>query len=333
MGVPIAGTAQLRHTHTKELAVKVLISDKTHEICARTLKGFAGLEVVEKPGMSAEELLGEVAGAAGLIVRSATKVTREVIAASPGLKVIGRAGAGVDNIDVAAATEREIVVMNTPGGNSNAVAELTVGMMFALARSIPTADASMKAGRWDKKQLEGGELAGKTLGLVGVGRVGARVARKAACLDMKVLAYDPLVPPEEVRRLGAEPVELDRLLADGDYISVHAPKTGETAGMLDRKAFGKLKAGAFLINCARGGIVVEADLLEALDQGKLAGAAVDVYAQEPPQDRGLAEHPRVIATPHIGASTREAQIVVAEMIADQVGRFLSSGVVINAVNR
>jgi D-3-phosphoglycerate dehydrogenase len=239
----------------------------------------------------------------------------------------------VDNIDVPAASERGIVVMNTPGGNANAVAELTLGMMFALARSIPRADASMKAGRWEKKQLEGGELAGKTLGLVGVGKVGARVARKAACLDMKVLAADPLVPEAEIRALGAEPVSLERLLAESDFLSVHAPKNSETAGMLSRDAFARLKPGAFLINCARGGIVVESDLLEALEQGRLAGAAMDVYEQEPPQERALAEHPRVIATPHIGASTREAQIVVAEMIAGQVGRFLTTGEVLNAVNR
>jgi D-3-phosphoglycerate dehydrogenase len=313
--------------------VKILISDKTHEICARTLEGFEGLVVVQKSGLSPEQLLGEVADAQGLIVRSATKVSREVIAAAQGLKVIGRAGAGVDNIDVTAASERGIVVMNTPGGNANAVAELTLGMMFALTRSIPRADASMKAGRWDKKQLEGGELAGKTLGLVGVGRVGARVARKAACLEMKVLAYDPFVADENIRRLGAEPAELDRLLAESDFLSVHAPKSPETAGMLDREAFARIKTGAFLINCARGGIVVERDLLEALESGRLAGAAFDVYEQEPPQERGLVEHPRVIATPHIGASTREAQIVVAEMIAAQVGRFLTTGETVNAVNR
>lgn len=313
--------------------MKVLISDKTHEICARTLGGFAGLEIVQKPGMSPEELLAEVTDAHALIVRSATKVTREVIAAARELKVIGRAGAGVDNIDVAAATERGIIVMNTPGGNSNAVAELALGMMFALARSIPRADASMKAGSWDKKQLEGAELAGKTLGLVGVGRVGARVARKAACLDMKVLACDPLVPEQEIRDLGAEPVSLERLLAESDFISVHVPKSPETAGMLNREALGRAKAGSYLVNCARGGIVVERDLLEALESGRIAGAAVDVYDQEPPQERSLAEHPRVIATPHIGASTREAQIVVAQMIADQVGRYLSSGEVIHAVNR
>jgi D-3-phosphoglycerate dehydrogenase len=317
----------------KERPVKILISDKTHEICARTLQGFRGLSVVEKPGLGPEELLAAVSDAAALIVRSATRVTREVITAAQALKVIGRAGAGVDNIDVPAASERGIVVMNTPGGNANAVAELTLGMMFALARSIPRADASMKAGRWEKKQLEGGELAGKTLGLVGVGKVGARVARKAACLDMKVLAADPLVPEAEIRALGAEPVSLERLLAESDFLSVHAPKNSETAGMLSRDAFARLKPGAFLINCARGGIVVESDLLEALEQGRLAGAAMDVYEQEPPQERALAEHPRVIATPHIGASTREAQIVVAEMIAGQVGRFLTTGEVLNAVNR
>ncbi|MBN1837774.1 MAG: hypothetical protein JW820_18090 [Spirochaetales bacterium] len=313
--------------------MKVLISDKTHEICGRTLQGFPRLEVVQKPGMNPEELRVQTADAAALIVRSATKVTRELIAAAPALKVIGRAGAGVDNIDVAAATARGIVVMNTPGGNSNAVAELALGMMFALARSIPRADSSMKAGGWEKKQLEGCELAGKTLGLVGVGRVGARVARKAACLEMKVLACDPLIAGEDIRALGAEPVALERLLAESDFISIHAPRNPETAWMIGRDAFAKLKPGAYLVNCARGGIVVEGDLLEALESGRVAGAAVDVYDQEPPQERSLAEHPRVIATPHIGASTREAQIVVAQMIADQVGRFLTAGEVIHAVNR
>jgi len=312
--------------------MRVLIADKMEEQCQAKLREFPGIEVVVKNGLSPQALKKEIGDYEGLIVRSATKVTREIIEAGKSLKIIGRAGAGVDTIDVQAASERGIVVTNTPAGNSAAVAELVLGLMFALARSISQADASMKAGKWEKKNLMGSELARKTLGLVGIGSVGSRVARKARALEMKVLAYDPYVTPERVRELGAEPSRLEDLLRDSDYISIHVPKTKETAGLIDGQAFAKMKKGVYLVNCARGGIVVERDLLKALEEGKVAGAGLDVYDQEPPQDLSLCRHPRVVATPHIGASTQEAQAAVAEMIAYQMGRYLTRGEIINAVN-
>ncbi len=313
--------------------MKVLISDKTDPICAQTMKSFAGVEVEERGGMSPEQLLQEIPGFEALVVRSATKVTAQVIEAGGKLKAVGRAGAGVDNIDIPAATEKGVLVMNTPGGNANAVAELAVGLMFALARRLPTTADGMKGQRWEKKGYKGGELAGKTLGLLGIGQVGARVARKAAALDMKVLTCDPLVTPEKAQGFGAELCELERLFGQCDYISLHLPKNEQTAGMINADAFAKMKPGVFLINCARGGIVVEADLLQALEEGRVAGAGIDVYENEPPTDWSLIKHPAVIATPHIGAATAEAQVVVAEMIGRQIGQYLSEGKVINAVNQ
>lgn len=313
-------------------AMKVLISDKIEEVCPRRLREFSGIEVVEKSGLPPEKLLQEIKGYAGLIVRSATKVTRGLIEAASGLRVIGRAGAGVDNIDVKAATSKGIVVMNTPGGNANAVAELAVGLMFALAREIPRADATMKAGTWEKKAFVGSELAGKTLGLIGIGFVGRRVAAKAKGLDMKVLAYDPVVSADEARVAGAQMVDMNTLLASSDFISLHMPKTAETAGLINAAALAKMKRGVCLINAARGGIVVEKDLLQALEEKQVAGAGLDVYDQEPPTDLALVQHPRVIALPHIGAATAEAQNVVAQMIAEQVGAYLTTGKVKFAVN-
>lgn len=313
-------------------AMKVLISDKIEEVCPRKLREFPGIEVVEKGGLAPAALLQEIKGCIGLIVRSATKVTREVIEAGSGLKVIGRAGAGVDNIDVKAATARGIVVMNTPGGNANAVAELTIALMLALARELPRGDATMKAGKWEKKSFLGTELAGKTLGLIGIGFVGSRVAAKARGLDMKVQVYDPFVSPDESKRLGVEMVELDPLLASSDYVSLHLPKTPETTGLINKELIARMKRGVYLVNCARGGIVNDADLLAGLNSGQVAGAAVDVYDPEPPADWALAKHPRVIALPHIGATTVEAQETVARMIAEQVGAYLTTGKVKFAVN-
>jgi D-3-phosphoglycerate dehydrogenase len=313
-------------------AMKVLISDKIEEVCPRKLREFPGIEVVERGGLKPEELLAQVKGCAGLIVRSASKVTKEVIEAGSALKVIGRAGAGVDNIDVKAATAKGIVVMNTPGGNSNAVAELTIGLMIALAREIPRGDATMKANKWEKKTFLGVELAGKTLGLVGIGFVGSKVAAKARGLDMKVLVHDPFVSQDESGRLGVDMVDMDTLLKGSDYVSLHLPRTPETTGLIDAAAIRKMKKGVYLINCARGGIVAEKDLLEALESGQVAGAAVDVYEPEPPADWALARHPRVVAMPHVGAATVEAQNVVAQMIAEQVGAYLTTGKVKFAVN-
>jgi D-3-phosphoglycerate dehydrogenase len=311
--------------------MKVLISDKAAKECKRKLEEFRGIEVVEKNGLDPASLLREVTGYEALIVRSATKVTREVLQAGKKLKVVGRAGAGVDNIDVKAAAELGIVVMNTPGGNSAAVAELTIALMFALSRSISRADAAMKQGQWLKKELEGRELGGKTLGLVGIGNVGAIVSRLARAIGMNVLAYDPYVSADRAREVGAELSGLDAVLAGSDYLSVHVPKTKETGGLLNAAALSKAKRGMYLVNCARGGIVVEKDLLAALESGQIAGAGLDVYDEEPPKDSALARHPRVVATPHIGAATEEAQVVVAVMIADQVGRYLTTGEAKNTV--
>lgn len=312
--------------------MKVLIADKIEEVCPRKLREFAGLEVVETGGLKPEQLLAQVKDCAGLIVRSASKVTREVIAAGAGLKVIGRAGAGVDNIDVKAATDKGIVVMNTPGGNSNAVAELTIGLMICLAREIPRGDAGMKAGKWEKKSFMGVELAGKTLGLIGIGFVGSKVALKARGLDMKVLVHDPFVSADEARRLGVDMVDLETLLKSSDFISLHLPRTAETVGLINQGAMARMKRGVYLVNCARGGIIAEADLAAALDSGQVAGAAVDVYEPEPPTDWSLAKHAKVVAVPHLGATTVEAQNAVAQMIAEQVGSYLTSGKVKFAVN-
>ena len=312
--------------------MKVLISDKIEEVCPRRLREFPGIEVIEKGGLKPEELLSQVKSCAGLIVRSASKVTKEVVEAGSALKVIGRAGAGVDNIDVKAATAKGIVVMNTPGGNSNAVAELTIGLMIAMAREIARGDATMKAGKWEKKSFTGVELSGKTLGLIGIGFVGSKVAAKARGLDVKVLVHDPFVSQDECRRLGVEMVEMDALLKSSDYISLHLPRTPETTRLIDAAAIAKMKKGVYLVNCARGGIIDEKDLLAALESGQVAGAAVDVYEPEPPADWSLAKHPRVVAMPHVGASTVEAQNVVAQMIAEQVGAYLTTGKVKFAVN-
>ncbi|MBA7705325.1 Hydroxypyruvate reductase [subsurface metagenome] len=312
--------------------MKILIADKTAEECFKKLKEFQGIEVTVRTGMTLKELIGEIKEYQGLIVRSATKVTAEVIKAGNKLKVIGRAGAGVDNIDVKAASENGIVVMNTPGGNAGAVAELVMGFMFALARKIPLANSSMKSGKWEKKSFTGTELSGKTLGIIGIGFVGAKVARKAMALGLKVLAYDPFVPSEKASEMGVDMTGLNELLEKSDFISVHVPKNEETGGFINCESFSKMKDGVIFINCSRGGIVVEKDLLRALEHGKVAGAGIDVYNKEPPADLSLVTHPHVIATPHIGASTKEAQIIVAEMIAEQIGRYLTKGELINTVN-
>lgn len=312
--------------------MKVFVADSIAKEGIAEFGRFPELELVVKTGLPPAELAAALGDAAGLVVRSATQANRQVIEAGKSLKVIGRAGAGVDNIDVKAATERRILVTNTPGGNAEAAAELAVGLMFALARQIPRADASMKAGTWDKKSFSGSELLGKTLGLVGIGNVGGAVARMARGLGMAVVAFDPYAKPDKAASLGVLLAGLDEVLASADFLSVHAPKTDETKGLLDAKAFAKMKTGVLVVNCARGGIVVEKDLVAALDAGKVRGAGVDVYDKEPPADWTLARHPKVIATPHLGATTAEAQVNVSVMIARQVGAYLTKGEVINAVN-
>lgn len=312
-------------------ARKVFIADSIAKEGMEEFAKFPGLELVVRTGLAPEKLMSEIGDSVGLVVRSATQASRQVIAAGRSLKVIGRAGAGVDNIDVAAAAERGIVVLNTPGGNAEAAAELAVAMMFALARQIPMADASMKAGKWDKKSFNGVELLGKTLGLIGIGNVGRIVGRHARGLGMTVAAYDPLVSPETAASLGFRSAGLEEVIRAADFLSIHAPKNERTKGLIGAKAFAGMKKGVFIVNCARGGIVVEKDLLAALDDGTVRGAGVDVFDREPPEDWSLAKHPKVIATPHLGATTAEAQVNVSVMIARQIGAFLVNGEIINSV--
>jgi D-3-phosphoglycerate dehydrogenase len=310
---------------------KVLIAD---ELSPRAVAVFAerGVDADVLMGLKPDELAARIGGYDGLAVRSATKVTAELIAKAENLKIVGRAGIGVDNIDVPAATQRGIVVMNTPYGNAITAAEHTIAMMFALARQIPAADRSTQAGKWEKSRFMGVELSGKTLGIIGCGNIGAIVADRAHGLKMRVIGYDPFLSAERAVDLGIERVTLDELLARADFITLHTPMTDATRGMLDARALAKLKPGARLINCARGGLIVEKDLAEALDRGWVAGAAIDVFVEEPATENPLFGRDNVIATPHLGAATAEAQENVAVQIAEQMADFLLTGAVSNAVN-
>ena len=310
---------------------KVLISDS---LSPRAVDIFAarGIEAEVKTGMKPDELIAAIAEYDGLAVRSATKVTPEVIAAAENLKVVGRAGIGVDNIDLDAATARGIVVMNTPHGNAVTTAEHTVAMMFALAREIPAADRSTQAGQWEKSRFMGVELTGKTLGIIGCGNIGSIVAERGIGLKMKVIAYDPYLSPERAADLGVEKVELDELLARADFITLHTPLTEATQNIIDADTLSKTKKGVFLINCARGELMVEDAVREALGRGDVAGVAMDVFAEEPPKGFSLFGMEGFIATPHLGAATTEAQEKVALQIAEQMSDFLLSGAVTNAVN-
>jgi len=292
----------------------------------------AGHEVAEVAGAPPERLREALADAAALLVRSGTKVTAELLECAPHLKAIGRAGAGVDNVDLDAATRRGIVVMNTPGGNTIAACELTMAMMLALARRLPQLSARVKAGEWPKREAMGTELQGKRLGIIGLGRIGSEVARRALAFGMEVVAYDPFMSEERARSLEVRLAPLDALLATSDVITIHAPRTDDTARLLDAAAFARMKRGVLLVNCARGGIIDEAALADALRSGQVAGCALDVFEKEPPGDSPLLAFDQVIATPHVGATTREAQATVAVQIARQVADFLAGGPPRNAVN-
>ncbi len=311
---------------------KVFVADSLAREGIEEFARYPGIELVVKTGLPADKLALEIGDSQGLVVRSATQATRQIIEAAPALKVIGRAGAGVDNIDVPAATARGILVLNTPGGNAEAAAELAIAMMFALARQITQADASMKTGTWDKKSFSGVELLGKTLGLIGVGNVGSIVGKRALAMGMKVMSSDPFVDASKMAAAGFQPASLDEVIAKADFLSVHSPRNEQTKGMLNAAAFARMKRGVYLVNCARGGIVVERDLIAALDSGVVRGAGVDVFEKEPPEDWSLARHPKVVATPHLGATTGEAQVNVSVMIARQIGAYLSRGEIVNAVN-
>ena len=311
---------------------RVLVAEPIALEGVQELRSYPALEVVERHGLTPDELRRAVARCAGLLVRSQTAVTRAVIESGTELRVIGRAGAGVDNIDVAAATERGVLVMNTPGANAQAAAELTVGLMFALARRIPAAVASVKAGRWERAEFRGTQLLGKSLGIVGIGNVGRLVARSAAALGMRVIAHDPYVDARAAAAHGVTLVPFAALLAESDYISVHTPLTAASRGLIGAAQIARMKRGVYLLNCSRGGVIDEAALLTGLEQGQVAAAALDVYSREPPGELAVAHHPRVVATPHVGALTLEAQLNVALMAANRVGRYLTAGEVEAAVN-
>ncbi|MDI6870702.1 MAG: phosphoglycerate dehydrogenase [Bacillota bacterium] len=311
--------------------MKVLVADPISEQ-GITLLRDAGFEVHVETSLPPERLKEIIGEYDALLVRSQTKVTAEIIAAAGKLKVIGRAGVGVDNVDVPAATARGIVVLNAPEGNTISTAEHTWALLMAVARMVPQACAALKAGKWDRKSFVGVELSGKTLGVVGLGRVGGQVAKRALAFGMRVLAYDPYLSAERAERAGVEVAALDRIIAEADFITVHTPLTPETRHLFGEEEFARMKPGVRVINCARGGIFDEQALLEALDSGRVAAAGLDVFEEEPPKDFTLISHPRVVATPHLGASTVEAQENVAIDVAVEVAHLLKGEPFKNAVN-
>lgn len=312
--------------------MKVLIADKVSPTCAEVLRR-AGFEVEHRPGLGPAELRAAVADVAGLVVRSDTRVTEEILAAAPALKVVGRAGAGVDNIDVPAATRRGILVMNAPGENTISAAEHTLSMILSLVRRIPAADRSMRAGKWERGAVfMGVELYGKTLGILGVGKVGREVAARAQAFGMDVLGYDPLLTPDAAARIGVVALPFEEVLERSDILTLHLPLTDDTRHLIDRDALKRCRPGVRLVNVARGGVLDETALLEALQSGHVAGAALDVFEHEPPQGSPLLALDQVIMTPHLGASTQEAQEKVAVRIAEQIAAYLKDGTVTGAVN-
>ena len=311
--------------------VKVLVADAMSTKVEEILRE-AGIEVLVRTRQNEEQLAALAADVDGIIVRSASQITARVLAAGRRLKVVGRAGVGVDNVDVPAATARGVVVMNTPFGNTTSAAEHTVAMLMALARNIPRADQKLRAGDWDKKSFTGVELEGKTLGVVGLGKIGQKVARAALGLEMRVLAYDPFVTAERAAELGVEVAPLEAVLAQADFLTLHVPLNDKTRNLIGAEAIAKMKPAARIVNVSRGGVVDEAALCAALQAGKLAGAALDVFSREPLTDSPLFGLPNVVVTPHLGASTEEAQERVAEDVARQFVTFFKEGRAVNAVN-
>jgi D-3-phosphoglycerate dehydrogenase len=312
---------------------RVLVSDQLSPTAVQIFKD-RGVEVDYLPdlGKDKEKLASVIDQYDGLAIRSATKVTEKLIAAATRLKVIGRAGIGVDNVDIPAASRKGIIVMNTPFGNSITTAEHAIAMMFAVARQLPEADTSTRAGKWEKNRFMGVEITGKTLGVVGCGNIGSIVAMRGIGLKMHVVAYDPFLSEERASQLGVEKLELDDLLARADFITLHTPLTDKTRGIIDKAAIARMKDGVRIINCARGGLIVEADLVEALKSGKVAGAGIDVFETEPATENPLFSLPNVVCTPHLGAATTEAQENVALQIAEQMSDYLIKGAVSNAIN-
>ena len=314
------------------MTIKIFVADDVSDTGLQPLRS-AGFNVEKRVGLTGAELVDALKDTDGLIVRSETKVTADLLEQAGSLRVIGRAGVGVDNIDVPAATLRGVVVMNAPDGNTITTAEHTIALLISLARSIPQANSSLKAGRWERKKFVGVELQGKTLGIVGLGRIGRVVASRARALGMQIVAFDPFIAPEQARDLEIELAPLEDVYARADFLTVHTPLTAETRGLIDREVLSKMKHGARLINCARGGLVDEDALYEALTSGAIAGAALDVFSEEPPPpDHRLLHLDQVIATPHLGASTTEAQEGVAFTVAEQMRDFLLTGALRGAVN-
>ena len=310
---------------------KVLISDKLSQDAAKVFEN-RGIEVDFKLGLSKDDLLGIIGQYDGLAVRSATKVTAEILDAAEKLKLVGRAGIGVDNIDLDAASKKGVIVMNTPFGNTTTTAEHAIAMLMALARQIPAANSSTQDGKWEKNRFMGVEITGKTLGVVGCGNIGTIVVDRAKGLKMRVVVYDPFLSEERANEIGAEKVELETLFARADFITVHTPLVEATRNLINKSAIEKMRDGVRIINCARGGIVDEDDLREALDNGKVAGAAFDVFVNEPADRNPLFGHEEFVATPHLGAATTEAQEIVSVQVAEQMADYLLTGTVQNAIN-
>ncbi|GAA0751371.1 phosphoglycerate dehydrogenase [Sphingomonas sp. ABOLD] len=310
---------------------KVLISDKMDPKAAQIFRE-RGVEVDEITGKTPDELKAIIGQYDGLAIRSSTKVTKDILEHATNLKVIGRAGIGVDNVDIPAASAKGVVVMNTPFGNSITTAEHAIALMFALARQLPEADVSTQAGKWEKNRFMGVELTGKTLGLIGAGNIGSIVADRAIGLRMRVIAYDPFLTPERALEMGVEKMTLDDLLLRADFITLHTPLTDQTRNILSRENLAKTKKGVRIINCARGGLIDEAALKDGLDSGHIGGAALDVFVQEPAKEHPLFGTPNFVATPHLGASTTEAQVNVAIQVAEQLADYLVTGGVTNALN-
>lgn len=311
----------------------VLATDHISEEGLLPLSDDERFDVCLVDDSSCAEFRSTLTRAHGLIVRSATNVDANLLDSAPNLRVIGRAGIGVDNIDVAAASSRGIAVLNAPGGNTIAAAELTIALMLSVARGVPAADSSVRSGEWHRSRFQGVELRGRTLGLIGAGRIGREVAHRCEAFGMEVIAHDPYLSDDDAETLGSELVGLDHLIETADVISLHVPLTDETRHMIDAGALGRMKDWAFLINMARGGVVVEEDLAAALVEGKIAGAALDVYEEEPlAADSPLRQAPNLVLTPHLGASTKEAQVGVAREVAAALRRALSEGNVSSALN-
>jgi D-3-phosphoglycerate dehydrogenase len=312
--------------------MKVLVSDNLGDIGVQMFQKEEGIEVDVKTGLAPDELKKIIGEYDALVIRSATKVTEDLLSSAKRLKVVGRAGIGLDNVDIPAATKRGIAVMNTPGGNVITTAEHAIAMMLSLTRKIPTGTSTLKQGKWEKKKLQGREIFNKVLGVIGFGKIGSIVADRARGLKMRVIVYDPYVTPENIEKAGFQSVSLEELYKQSDYITIHVPKLNDTVGFLNKKAFDQMKDGAMVINCARGGIVNESDLYAAIKSGKIAGAALDVFEKEPPGDNPLFELDNLVCTPHLGASTKEAQTNVAVQVAAQIIDFLKNGTIMNAVN-